>query len=156
MTAEDPVEFKPRRVTSPGEGEHRLNFGPALRSFLRQDPNIILVGRIRDFETAEIAVKAALTGHLVLSTLHTTTREHDQPLMNMASSPSWWQLGPSHLRAAPGSTRVLELQGAEPADAEALMQAAYTEELANSVTPMKAPAATSATPPLQGPRRLYE
>ena len=49
-----------------------LNFAAALRSFLRQDPNIILVGEIRDFETAEIAVKAALTGHLVLSTLHTT------------------------------------------------------------------------------------
>ena len=48
-----------------------LNFAAALRSFLRQDPNIILVGEIRDFETAEIAVKAALTGHLVLSTLHT-------------------------------------------------------------------------------------
>ena len=48
-----------------------LNFASALRAFLRQDPNIILVGEIRDFETAEIAVKAALTGHLVLSTLHT-------------------------------------------------------------------------------------
>jgi type IV pilus assembly protein PilB len=48
-----------------------LNFAAALRSFLRQDPNIVLVGEIRDFETAEIAIKAALTGHLVLSTLHT-------------------------------------------------------------------------------------
>ena len=57
-----------------------LNFAAALRSFLRQDPNIILVGEIRDFETAEIAVKAALTGHLVLSTLHTNDApEHDQP-----------------------------------------------------------------------------
>ncbi len=48
-----------------------MNFAAALRSFLRQDPNIVLVGEIRDFETAEIAIKAALTGHLVLSTLHT-------------------------------------------------------------------------------------
>ena len=48
-----------------------LNFAAALRAFLRQDPDIIMVGEIRDFETAEIAVKAALTGHLVLSTLHT-------------------------------------------------------------------------------------
>jgi type IV pilus assembly protein PilB len=65
-----------------------LNFAAALRSFLRQDPNIILVGEIRDFETAEIAVKAALTGHMVLSTLHT----NDAPstisrLMNMGIEP---------------------------------------------------------------------
>ena len=65
-----------------------LNFAAALRSFLRQDPNIILVGEIRDFETAEIAIKAALTGHLVLSTLHT----NDAPatisrLMNMGIEP---------------------------------------------------------------------
>ena len=65
-----------------------LNFAAALRSFLRQDPNIILVGEIRDFETAEIAIKAALTGHLVLSTLHT----NDAPstisrLVNMGIEP---------------------------------------------------------------------
>jgi len=65
-----------------------LNFAAALRSFLRQDPNIILVGEIRDFETAEISVKASLTGHLVLSTLHT----NDAPstisrLMNMGIEP---------------------------------------------------------------------
>ena len=66
----------------------RLNFAAALRSFLRQDPDIIMVGEIRDFETAEIAVKAALTGHLVLSTLHT----NDAPstisrLLNMGVEP---------------------------------------------------------------------
>ena len=65
-----------------------LNFAAALRAFLRQDPNIIMVGEIRDFETAEIAVKAALTGHLVLSTLHT----NDAPstisrLLNMGIEP---------------------------------------------------------------------
>ena len=65
-----------------------LNFAAALRSFLRQDPDIIMVGEIRDFETAEIAVKAALTGHLVLSTLHT----NDAPstvtrLLNMGIEP---------------------------------------------------------------------
>jgi type IV pilus assembly protein PilB len=65
-----------------------LNFATALRAFLRQDPNIIMVGEIRDFETAEIAVKAALTGHLVLSTLHT----NDAPstvsrLLNMGVEP---------------------------------------------------------------------
>jgi type IV pilus assembly protein PilB len=65
-----------------------LNFAAALRAFLRQDPNIVLVGEVRDFETAEIAVKAALTGHLVMSTLHT----NDAPstinrLMNMGIEP---------------------------------------------------------------------
>jgi len=72
MTAEDPVEFNLAGVNQVQIRENiGLNFAAALRSFLRQDPNIILVGEIRDYETAEIAVKAALTGHLVLSTLHT-------------------------------------------------------------------------------------
>jgi type IV pilus assembly protein PilB len=72
MTAEDPVEFNLAGINQVQIKEGiGLNFAAALRSFLRQDPNIILVGEIRDYETAEIAVKAALTGHLVLSTLHT-------------------------------------------------------------------------------------
>jgi type IV pilus assembly protein PilB len=89
MTAEDPVEFNLLGVNQVQVRESiGLNFAAALRSFLRQDPNIILVGEIRDFETAEIAVKAALTGHLVLSTLHT----NDAPstinrLMNMGIEP---------------------------------------------------------------------
>ena len=89
MTAEDPVEFNLVGVNQVQIRENiGLNFAAALRSFLRQDPNIILVGEIRDFETAEIAVKAALTGHLVLSTLHT----NDAPstinrLMNMGIEP---------------------------------------------------------------------
>ena len=72
MTAEDPVEFNLHGINQVQMKEQiGLNFAAALRSFLRQDPNIVLVGEIRDFETAEIAIKAALTGHLVLSTLHT-------------------------------------------------------------------------------------
>src|SRR5213079_2047416 len=72
MTAEDPVEFNLVGVNQVQVRENiGLNFAAALRSFLRQVPNIILVCQIRDFETAEIAVKAALTGPLVLSTLHT-------------------------------------------------------------------------------------
>ena len=72
MTAEDPVEFNLPGINQVQMKEQiGLNFATALRSFLRQDPNIVLVGEIRDFETAEIAIKAALTGHLVLSTLHT-------------------------------------------------------------------------------------
>ncbi len=89
MTAEDPVEFNLHGINQVQMKEQiGLNFATALRAFLRQDPNIILVGEIRDFETAEIAVKAALTGHLVLSTLHT----NDAPstinrLMNMGIEP---------------------------------------------------------------------
>ena len=89
MTAEDPVEFNLVGVNQVQMKEQiGLNFASALRSFLRQDPNIILVGEIRDFETAEVAIKAALTGHLVLSTLHT----NDAPssinrLMNMGIEP---------------------------------------------------------------------
>ena len=89
MTAEDPVEFQLAGINQlQMKDQIGLNFASALRAFLRQDPNIILVGEIRDFETAEIAVKAALTGHLVLSTLHT----NDAPstisrLMNMGIEP---------------------------------------------------------------------
>jgi type IV pilus assembly protein PilB len=89
MTAEDPVEFNLPGINQVQMKEQiGLNFAAALRAFLRQDPNIILVGEIRDFETAEIAIKAALTGHLVLSTLHT----NDAPstisrLMNMGIEP---------------------------------------------------------------------
>ncbi|MGA1843295.1 MAG: type IV-A pilus assembly ATPase PilB [bacterium] len=72
MTAEDPVEFNLQGINQVHIHEHiGLNFAAALRSFLRQDPDVVMVGEIRDLETAEIGVKAALTGHLVLSTLHT-------------------------------------------------------------------------------------
>jgi type IV pilus assembly protein PilB len=88
-TAEDPVEFNFAGINQVQMHEDiGLNFAAALRSFLRQDPDIIMIGEIRDFETGEIAVKAALTGHLVLSTLHT----NDAPgtvsrLLNMGIEP---------------------------------------------------------------------
>ncbi len=89
MTAEDPVEFNLMGINQVQmHDEIGLNFAAALRSFLRQDPDIILVGEIRDYETAEIGIKAALTGHMVLSTLHT----NDAPstinrLLNMGVEP---------------------------------------------------------------------
>jgi len=89
MTAEDPVEFNLMGINQVQmKDEIGLNFAAALRSFLRQDPDIIMVGEIRDYETAEIGVKAALTGHLVLSTIHT----NDAPstinrLLNMGVEP---------------------------------------------------------------------
>jgi type IV pilus assembly protein PilB len=89
MTAEDPVEYNFKGINQVQIREQiGLTFAAALRSFLRQDPNIILVGEIRDFETTEIAIKAALTGHLVLSSIHT----NDAPstisrLLNMGIEP---------------------------------------------------------------------
>jgi type IV pilus assembly protein PilB len=88
-TAEDPVEYNLAGINQVQmHDEIGLNFAMALRAFLRQDPDILMVGEVRDFETAEIAVKAALTGHLVLSTLHT----NDAPatisrLLNMGVEP---------------------------------------------------------------------
>jgi type IV pilus assembly protein PilB len=74
MTAEDPVEYTLEGINQVHiNNEIGLTFASALRAFLRQDPDIIMVGEIRDFETGEIAIKASLTGHLVLSTLHTNT-----------------------------------------------------------------------------------
>ena len=73
MTAEDPVEYNLEGINQVAvNGDIGLTFAAALKSFLRQDPDIIMVGEIRDLETAQIATKAALTGHLVLSTLHTS------------------------------------------------------------------------------------
>jgi type IV pilus assembly protein PilB len=89
MTAEDPVEFNLLGINQVQIFDQvGLTFAAALRSFLRQDPNIILVGEVRDLETAEIAIKASLTGHMVLSTLHT----NDAPstvsrLLNMGIEP---------------------------------------------------------------------
>ena len=140
MTAEDPVEFNLAGVNQVQVKENiGLNFAAALRSFLRQDPNIILVGEIRDFETAEIAVKAALTGHLVLSTLHT----NDAPstinrLMNMGIEP-FLVASSVHLICAQRLVRRVcsNCKEPNPQSAEALMLAGFSEEDANEVTPMK-------------------
>jgi type IV pilus assembly protein PilB len=140
MTAEDPVEFNLAGINQVQVKESiGLNFAAALRSFLRQDPNIILVGEIRDFETAEIAVKAALTGHLVLSTLHT----NDAPstinrLMNMGIEP-FLVASSVHLICAQRLVRRVCSNCKEPAPLPppALVQAGFSAELANEVTPMK-------------------
>lgn len=89
MTAEDPVEYNFFGINQVHiRDDIGLNFATALRSFLRQDPDIILVGEIRDFETAEIGIKAALTGHLVLSTLHTNDASSTvSRLINMGIEP---------------------------------------------------------------------
>jgi type IV pilus assembly protein PilB len=140
MTAEDPVEFNLLGINQVQVRESiGLNFAAALRSFLRQDPNIILVGEIRDFETAEIAVKAALTGHLVLSTLHT----NDAPstinrLMNMGIEP-FLVASSVHLICAQRLVRRIcsNCKQPEPHAPAALLQAGFSAEDANTVTPMK-------------------
>jgi type IV pilus assembly protein PilB len=140
MTAEDPVEFNLMGVNQVQVRENiGLTFAAALRSFLRQDPNIILVGEIRDFETAEIAVKAALTGHLVLSTLHT----NDAPstvnrLMNMGIEP-FLVASSLNLVCAQRLVRRICKHCVEPnpTPAAALTQAGFTAEDAKKVVPNK-------------------
>jgi type IV pilus assembly protein PilB len=140
MTAEDPVEFNLVGVNQVQVRENiGLNFAAALRSFLRQDPNIILVGEIRDFETAEIAVKAALTGHLVLSTLHT----NDAPstinrLMNMGIEPFLVASSVNLICAQRLVRRIctnckVEERHAPPA----LVEAGFTQDEAQTVVPKK-------------------
>ena len=140
MTAEDPVEFNLMGVNQVQVRENiGLNFAAALRSFLRQDPNIILVGEIRDFETAEIAVKAALTGHLVLSTLHT----NDAPstvnrLMNMGIEPFLVASSLNLICAQRLVRRICKnCTKPDPTPPPALMQAGFSAEDAKTVVPNK-------------------
>ncbi len=140
MTAEDPVEFNLVGVNQVQVRENiGLNFAAALRSFLRQDPNIILVGEIRDFETAEIAVKAALTGHLVLSTLHT----NDAPstinrLMNMGIEPFLVASSVNLICAQRLVRRVCAACKADhPTPPQALVDAGFTPDEAQKVVPKR-------------------
>jgi type IV pilus assembly protein PilB len=140
MTAEDPVEFQLGGVNQVQMKEQiGLNFAAALRAFLRQDPNIILVGEIRDFETAEIAIKAALTGHLVLSTLHTNgAPETITRLMNMGIEP-FLVATSVHLICAQRLVRRICKDCAEPVDVppQALIDEGYSPEEAKTVQIMK-------------------
>jgi type IV pilus assembly protein PilB len=139
MTAEDPVEFNLAGINQVQIKENiGLTFAAALRAFLRQDPNIILVGEIRDFETAEIAVKAALTGHLVLSTLHT----NDAPgtisrLMNMGIEPFLVSSSVNLICAQRLVRRVCpNCKQENPSPAAALAKIGYGAEDARTVVPM--------------------
>src|SRR5213082_1213082 len=136
MTAEDPVEFQLQGVNQVQMKEQiGLNFAAALRAFLRQDPNIILVGEIRDFETAEIAIKAALTGHLVLSTLHTNgAPETITRLMNMGIEP-FLVATSVHLICAQRLVRRICKECAEVVEVpyQTLLEEGYTPEEAKTV-----------------------
>jgi type IV pilus assembly protein PilB len=140
-TAEDPVEFNLAGINQVQmHDEIGLNFAAALRSFLRQDPDIIMVGEIRDFETAEIAVKAALTGHMVLSTLHT----NDAPstvnrLLNMGIEPFLVSSSVNCIVAQRLARRVCEECKDQDAEVnlEALVEAGMAEDRARTVVPVK-------------------
>jgi type IV pilus assembly protein PilB len=140
LTAEDPVEFNIMGINQVQMKEQiGLNFAAALRSFLRQDPNIILVGEIRDFETAEVAIKAALTGHLVLSTLHT----NDAPstisrLMNMGIEP-FLVATSVHLICAQRLVRRIcaNCKEENKTPVQALLDAGFTPDEAKEVKVMK-------------------
>ena len=131
ITAEDPVEFQINGVNQVQMKESiGLNFAAALRAFLRQDPNVILVGEIRDFETAEIAIKAALTGHLVLSTLHTNgAPETISRLMNMGIEP-FLVATAVHLICAQRLVRRIcaECREETPLPPQAMLEAGFTQE----------------------------
>ena len=138
-TAEDPVEFNLGGINQVQMHEDiGLNFAAALRSFLRQDPDIIMVGEIRDFETAEISVKAALTGHMVLSTLHT----NDAPstinrLLNMGIEPFLVASAVNCIVAQRLARRICsECVGDDPdCDLEKLNEAGLSEEEVKAYKP---------------------
>ncbi len=136
MTAEDPVEFNFMGINQVQVKEEiGLTFAAALRSFLRQDPDIIMVGEIRDFETAEIGVKAALTGHLVLSTLHT----NDAPgtisrLLNMGIEPFLVSSAVILILAQRLARKIcLQCKEEEKIPQAALIKAGFTEEASKTV-----------------------
>jgi type IV pilus assembly protein PilB len=140
-TAEDPVEFNLAGINQVQmHDDIGLNFAAALRSFLRQDPDIIMVGEIRDFETAEIAVKAALTGHMVLSTLHT----NDAPstinrLLNMGIEPFLVASSVNAILAQRLARRVCGECKEVDAEVlrEAMVAAGLSEDEAKATKPMK-------------------
>jgi len=137
MTAEDPVEFNFMGINQCHVREDiGLTFAAALRSFLRQDPDIIMVGEIRDFETAEIGVKAALTGHLVLSTLHT----NDAPgtvsrLLNMGIEPFLVSSAVVLIMAQRLARRICQqCKEVEKVPVAALLKLGFSQEEAEKVT----------------------
>jgi type IV pilus assembly protein PilB len=159
-TAEDPVEFNLPGINQVQIHEEiGLNFAAALRSFLRQDPDIIMVGEIRDFETAEIAIKAALTGHLVLSTLHT----NDAPstinrLLNMGVEP-FLVASSVNLILAQRLARLICSNCKEPAEIppQALIEIGVPEEEVGTFTPFHgAGCATCNNSGYRGRIALYE
>jgi type IV pilus assembly protein PilB len=159
-TAEDPVEINLAGVNqvhvNPKVG---LNFAEALRSFLRQDPDIIMVGEIRDLETAEIGIKAAQTGHLVLSTLHTNSAaETITRLLNMGV-PAFNVASSVDLIIAQRLARRLCKECSAPADdipEHTLLEMGFTEDMLEEATVMKAVGCDNCKDGYKGRVGVYE
>ncbi|MEP0203464.1 MAG: type IV-A pilus assembly ATPase PilB [Halioglobus sp.] len=159
-TAEDPVEINMAGINqvhvNPKVG---LNFAEALRSFLRQDPDVIMVGEIRDLETAEISIKAAQTGHLVLSTLHTNSAaETVTRLLNMGV-PAFNVASSVDLIIAQRLARRLCKECAVPADdvpEEALYKMGFTDELLSGANILKAVGCSQCKDGYKGRVGIYE
>ncbi len=129
-TAEDPVEIRVEGINQVQQNAKQgMTFSAALRSFLRQDPDVIMVGEIRDLETAEIAVKAAQTGHMVLSTLHTNNApETVSRMMNMGVAPFNIVSAVSIIIAQRLARRLCDCKKPTELTREALLQAGFTDE----------------------------
>ena len=129
-TVEDPVEIRMNGINQVQQNiKAGLTFAAALRSFLRQDPDIIMVGEIRDLETAEIAIKAAQTGHLVLSTLHTNDAPASVARLTNMGVPSYNIVSTVHLVLAQRLARTLHTcKALEDVPEPALLKAGFTEE----------------------------
>lgn len=159
-TAEDPVEINLSGINQVHvNAKVGLNFAEALRSFLRQDPDIIMVGEIRDLETAEIAIKAAQTGHLVLSTLHTNSAaETITRLLNMGV-PAFNVATSVSLIIAQRLGRRLCRECCAPADEiphETLLKEGFTEEMLSTATIMKAVGCDACNDGFKGRVGIYE
>jgi type IV pilus assembly protein PilB len=129
-TVEDPVEIRMNGINQVQQNiKAGLTFAAALRSFLRQDPDIIMVGEIRDLETAEIAIKAAQTGHLVLSTLHTNDAPASVARLTNMGVPSYNIVSTVHLVLAQRLARTLHTcKALEDVPEPALLKAGFTED----------------------------
>jgi type IV pilus assembly protein PilB len=134
-TAEDPVEIRVNGINQVQQNARQgMTFSVALRSFLRQDPDIIMVGEIRDLETAEIAIKAAQTGHMVLSTLHTNSApETISRLVNMGIAPFNIVSAVSLVIAQRLGRRLHDCKAIGDYPAEALIKEGFSQDIANDL-----------------------
>ncbi len=140
-TAEDPVEITVYGINQVNVNERiGLTFAAALRSFLRQDPDIIMVGEVRDLETAETAIKAAQTGHLVLATLHTNDAPQSLTRLENMGIPTYNIAGSVHLVMAQRLARKLCVHCKKPAKIPepALLEAGFQAEELTGWRPMTA------------------
>ena len=135
-TVEDPVEIRVAGINQVQQNEKQgMTFARALRSFLRQDPDVIMVGEIRDLETAEIAIKAAQTGHLVLSTLHTNDAPQSVTRLVNMGVPSYNITSALNLVIAQRLIRTLhKCKERDEMPTEALARAGFTEQMMDSLT----------------------